>query len=137
MLDFGAGSGILGIAAALSGVRVEAVEIDELSQEDARTNATFNRVFDLIEFRKQLSEPPKTFDWVFANILNHVLLEFAEALAARVSRSGVLVLSGLTAADLPGILERYQSLLPTMIPTVSELGSWRAIRFSPAALTAS
>src|SRR5664279_3870288 len=49
VLDFGSGSGILAIGAALSGAKVEAVEINERAIENARENATLNHVEQLIE----------------------------------------------------------------------------------------
>src|ERR1039457_3890642 len=72
VLDFGRGSRILAIGAALSGAKVEAVEINERAIENARENATLNHVEQLIEFRTQMSEPVREFDLVFANIVNPV-----------------------------------------------------------------
>jgi ribosomal protein L11 methyltransferase len=131
VLDFGAGSGILAIAAALAGARVEAVEIDEAAIENARENAALNGVESLIDYRTQLSEPPAQFDLVLANILNKVLLEYAEPLCARQSSSGRMILSGLFGTDIPGILARYKPLLPSMKAEIYERGEWRAVMFSP------
>ena len=131
VLDFGAGSGILSVAAALSGARVQAVEIDELAIENARENAALNGVEPLIEFRTHLSEPAEPFDLVLANILNKVLLDHAEALCARQSRDGQMILSGLFGTDVPGILARYRPLVAPMTPEVYERGDWRAIVFKP------
>ena len=130
-LDFGSGSGILAIGAALSGARVEAVEINERALENARENATLNHVEQLIEFRTQLTEPVREFDLVFANIVNPVLLEIGKALCARQSRHGRMTLSGLVATDVPSILARYKPLLAPMSAQVYERGDWRAIVFSP------
>jgi len=131
VLDFGAGSGILAIAAALSGAQVQAVEIDERSIENARENAALNGVQSRIEFLTHLSEPAQPFDLVLANILNRVLLEHAEQLCARQSRAGRMVLSGLFGTDVPGILARYKPLLAPMRPEVYERDEWRAIVFAP------
>jgi ribosomal protein L11 methyltransferase len=129
VLDFGAGSGILAIGAALSGAHVEAVEIDERALENARENAQLNQVEPLIEFRTQLREPKRQFDLVVANILNQVLLEHAEALCARQSRQGRMILSGLVATDVPGIMARYRPLLVPMVGQIYERGEWRAVVF--------
>jgi ribosomal protein L11 methyltransferase len=131
VLDFGTGSGILAVAAALSGIPVQAVEIDELAIENARENAALNGVEPLIEFRTHLSEPAEPFDLVLANILNQVLLDHAEALCARQSRNGQMILSGLFGTDVPGILARYRPLLAPMTPEVYERAAWRAIVFKP------
>jgi ribosomal protein L11 methyltransferase len=131
VLDFGTGSGILAIGAALSGARVEAVEIDEMAIEHARENAALNDVDELIEFRTRTSEPARQFDLVFANIVYLVLLENAEALCARQLRSGRMILSGLFGTDVPGILARFKPLLIPMTAQVYERGEWRAVVFSP------
>lgn len=130
MLDFGAGSGILAIAAALSGVRVEAVEIDALALDNARENVRLNGVESFVELRTHLSEPVCPFDFVFANILSSVLLEFAAELCARLAPQGTLVLSGLTSTDVPAILARYRPLLPGKRAQIYERGSWRAVVFA-------
>lgn len=131
VLDFGSGSGILAIAAALSGASVHAVEIDDLAIDNARENAALNGVEHLITFHKELPEPAAPFDLVFANILNRVLLTYAEALSARQSRSGRMILSGLFGTDVPGVLSCYRQLLEGMQPSVHEREDWRAIVFSP------
>jgi ribosomal protein L11 methyltransferase len=130
VLDFGAGSGILAVAAALCGARVEAIEIDERAIENARENAALNGVESQIELRTHLSEPAPSFDLVLANILNQVLLAHAEQLCARQSRKGQMILSGLFGTDVPGILARYKPLLAPMTAEIYERGDWRAIAFA-------
>ena len=131
VLDFGAGSGILGIAAARHArAKVEAVEIDEAAREHARQTAHLNGVSALVSVRETLSEPPSTFDLVVANILRQVLLDYADALCARQSRAGHMVLSGLLATDVPAILARYSPELAPMRPGVYERGEWRAVLYS-------
>ena len=131
MLDFGAGNGILGIAAALTGAKVECVEIDEFALDEARRNAALNRVLSAFEFRTTLSVAPITFELIAANILLKVLIDFAEQLTQRLATNGYLVLSGLTATDVPSLLGKYRSLLPQHGPTVFERGEWRAVLFAP------
>ena len=131
VLDFGAGSGILGIGAALSGAKVEAVEIDVASIECAIENSKLNGVEPLIDYHTKLTEPPRHFDLVVANILKEVLLEFADSLCTRLSPNGYMVLSGLVATDVPAILACYKPLLTSMHPEIYERGEWRAIMFQP------
>jgi len=131
MLDFGAGNGILGIAAALTGAKVECVEIDEFALDEARRNAALNGVLSAFEFRTTLSAPPVTFELIGANILLSVLIDFAEQLTQRLATNGYLVLSGLTATDVPSLLGKYRSLLPQHRHNVFERGEWRAILFAP------
>ncbi|MFO0727592.1 MAG: 50S ribosomal protein L11 methyltransferase [Myxococcota bacterium] len=131
LLDFGAGTGILSIAGALLGARVEAVEIDPRALTEAAENAQLNGVQAAIETRTTLSEPPSSFDLVVANILLPVLLDFAEALAARLSPAGHLVLSGLVATDVPALRARYGPLLPGHAPEIYARGQWRAVVYAP------
>jgi ribosomal protein L11 methyltransferase len=130
VLDFGAGSGILAVAAALTGARVEAVEIDAAALDGARLNARLNGVEQAIDFRQRLEQPARAFDLVLANVLLHVLMDFAEPLCARVSRRGRAVLSGLLGTDVPAILARYRPLLAPMRADVFERGEWRAVVFT-------
>ncbi len=130
-LDFGAGTGILAIAAARLGAHVEAVEIDERALASVRANARLNGVGALIDVRRELSEPARPFALIMANILARVLLDFAPALGLRQSRSGWMVLSGLLATDVPAILATYRPLLAPMQAETYTRGEWRAIVFSP------
>jgi ribosomal protein L11 methyltransferase len=132
VLDFGAGSGVLAIAAALAGARVEAVEIDARALVEAGDNARRNGVEARVELRDRLREPAAPFDVVVANILRGVLLDAAPALAARQSRAGHMILSGLVATDVPAILARYRPLLAPMRDEVYARGEWRAVMFAPA-----
>jgi ribosomal protein L11 methyltransferase len=129
VLDFGAGTGVLAIAAALHGARVEAVEIDARALAAAAENVRLNRVPELVELRRHLAEPPRQHDLVGANIVSPVLLEHAEALCARQAPSGRLVLSGFLGPQVPEILARYGPLLAPMRSQVYERGEWRAVMF--------
>jgi len=106
VLDFGSGSGILAIAAALLGAEVDAVEIDPLAIENARHNAEMNQVQDRIRFRTELPSTDTSYDLIIANILKPVLLEFGATLVQHLKASACcLVLSGLVENDV-GELER-------------------------------
>lgn len=131
VLDFGSGSGILALAVARAGARVEAVEIDDAACEHARRNAKLNGLSTSIEVRRELSAPPLPYDMVLANILRPVLLSFAAQLCERQNQSGHLVLSGLVSTDVPEILGTYCPRLPAMRPGIYERGEWRAVVFSP------
>jgi len=138
VLDFGSGSGILAIGAALRGARVvHAVEIDPLAIDNARENARLNSVETKIRYETELSglrevEPREGYDVVFANILRPVLLEFAEALCRRVREGGAMILSGLIETDVASVSERYSVLLGGVQPQVFARAEWRAIVFSRA-----
>jgi len=127
MLDFGSGSGILAIGAARLGARVDAVEIDALAGAHGERNAQANGVSDRIRHDRALEETRGTFNFTVANILRLVLLEFADALVARLAQNATLVLSGLVSTDVPQVSVRYASLLGDERPEVYERGDWRAL----------
>lgn len=143
VLDFGSGSGILAIGAALKGAgEVHAVEIDPLAVENARENARLNSVTDRVIYSLELgglAEAGATrvdtpYDLVFANILRPVLIQFAGELCSRVRRpvdggaGGCLILSGLVEDDLPQVIECYSRLLG-VAPVKMAKNEWRALRF--------
>lgn len=131
VLDFGSGSGILAIAAALLGAaRVDAVEVDRRVHDAILRNARLNGVSERIDVHTELPEPIVAgHDLVVANIVAAVLLAHAEALVARVRGGGALVLSGLLAADVETVTSRYRALGAPEPSTVEEEG-WFALCFS-------
>jgi ribosomal protein L11 methyltransferase len=128
MLDFGAGSGILAIAAAHRGARVDAVEIDPAALAHARANAAHNQV--AIGLATTLDEAAGPYQLVVANILRGVLMAHAELLHARLATGGGLILSGLVATDLPEVGVRYGALLGRR-PEAYHLDDWRALVWRP------
>jgi ribosomal protein L11 methyltransferase len=128
-LDFGSGSGILSIAMALLGARVDAVEVDTLAIQNSTENAGLNGVSDSIIFSQRLGEAV-TYRYVVANILKPVLLEFAPQLVRSLQPGGVLILSGLIETDVPAVVDRYSNLLNTPVTQVYSLGEWRALVFA-------
>src|SRR6185437_14290065 len=81
VLDFGSGSGILSIGAALLGAQVDAVEIDPLALENSLENARLSHVENSIAFHEGLPDvPPGGYPVVLANILRPVLLEHCQEL---------------------------------------------------------
>lgn len=129
MLDFGSGSGILGIAAAKLGAEVSAVEIDAEAIAHARENARLNGVSSQMTVSSELEAGP--FSLIVANILRAVLMETADALAARLAPDGALVLSGLVATDVPDLSVRYAAALGGRRPEVFTRGEWCALAWPP------
>jgi ribosomal protein L11 methyltransferase len=127
MLDFGSGSGILSIAAARLGAVVDSVEIDPLAAAHGERNATANGVSDRVRVLRTLEQTQPPFDFVVANILRAVLLDFAGALVERTAAGAALVLSGLVSTDVPEVSVRYASRLGGQRPEVYERGEWRAL----------
>ncbi|MFN9369257.1 MAG: 50S ribosomal protein L11 methyltransferase [Planctomycetia bacterium] len=133
VLDFGSGSGILAIAAALRGAeRVVAVEIDGRTHDAIRENGRRNGVAERIDVLAEMPDTNGPYDVVFANIVPAVLLEHAERLCGRVGRvapGNCLVLSGLLADEVGPVTERYGQLLRAA-PGHTSLGEWHCLRFA-------
>lgn len=129
-LDFGSGSGILGIAAAVLGAnRVDAVEIDTTVHAALQANARRNDVAARLHLMSHLPVDSGGYDVVVANIVAAVLLEHAASLCGHVSRTdGELILSGLLADDLPAVGTCFAGLLGTQ-PLIQKRGDWRCLIF--------
>lgn len=133
VLDYGSGSGILAIAAAVLGAaRVDAVEIDGHVHRSISANAIRNGVADTLHLSHVLPPHAAPYDLVVANIVAPVLIEHAAALCARVDRrGGAVVLSGLLEGDVPAVAARYAALLGCE-PAVGKRGDWRCLSFEMA-----
>ncbi len=110
VIDFGCGSGILAIAAALLGANhVEAVDHDPQAILATRDNAEKNNVSAQIStyLPKEFSGAAPV-DLMLANILANPLLELAPQLAGLVKPGGHIVLSGILKEQADEVLQRYQ-----------------------------
>lgn len=104
-LDYGCGSGVLAIAAALHGARgIDAVDIDGAAIEAARANAGANGV-DLRCGPPELARG--AYDLVLANILATPLRLLAPVLCAYVAAGGHLVLSGILQRQADELAQAY------------------------------
>lgn len=114
VLDYGCGSGILGIAAAKLGAGdVLGIDIDEKAVEAARDNAARNEA----TLRLQHSAVPlgDTFDIVVANILTNPLCVLAPAIAARVAPGGRVALSGVLETQAAQVIEAWSPLIALQV----------------------
>jgi ribosomal protein L11 methyltransferase len=128
-LDFGSGSGILAIAMALLGAKVDAVEVDSLAIDNSLENALLNGVKDRISFSQVLGEEDFPYPLIVANILKPVLLEFSKVLVGRLEVGGRLILSGLIEKDVAPVVSCYAELLGRQPSRILERGEWRAVVF--------
>jgi ribosomal protein L11 methyltransferase len=93
VLDYGCGSGILAIGAALHGAQgIDAVDIDPAAVQSTQANARDNGV-TLNAGLPDMANGP--YDLVFANILASPLKLLAPLLCAHVAAGGDLVLAGI------------------------------------------
>jgi len=100
-LDVGTGTGILAMAASLSGVeRVVAIDNDPDAVAVARENIANNGLVGKIEISTTPVEQIQgLFPLVCANIVHDVLVDMAATLAALAAPGGYLVLAGILAGD--------------------------------------
>jgi len=119
VLDYGCGSGILGIAALKLGARdVLGVDIDPAALTAAADNALRNRVtLRLVHSSKRLDE---SFDRVVANILTNPLMLLAPLLTSRLKPGGRLALSGVLASQADQVIAAYAPYLPLVVGAVHE-----------------
>lgn len=109
VVDFGCGSGILGIAALKLGAkRVIGVDIDPQAIEASTANAKRNNVEGQIELYLP-KDQPKEFqaDVVVANILAGPLAELKAVISAYVKPGGKLALSGILASQAQSVIDAY------------------------------
>ncbi|MFA5522130.1 MAG: 50S ribosomal protein L11 methyltransferase [Castellaniella sp.] len=106
VLDYGCGSGVLGIAARLLGSGpVRAVDIDPQAVQATRDNAAANRVALQAMLPDDLD--PAGADIVLANILSGPLKVMAPMLSRRVLPGGFLVLSGILDWQAQELIDAY------------------------------
>ena len=114
VLDLGAGSGVLAMAAAMTGARALGVELDPRPAEIARINVENNHLTSRVSIRTgdarlAALEFGPVYDLVFANILMRPLIRFSPMIARAVAPGGALVLSGLLNAQEPLVRLAYES----------------------------
>lgn len=96
VLDYGCGSGILAIGAALHGASfIDAVDIDEAAVQSTQDNALANEVHLNAGLPDQVSSMPRSYAVVLANILATPLKVLAPLLTDHVAHGGHLVLAGI------------------------------------------
>ncbi|MFQ3198029.1 MAG: ribosomal protein L11 methyltransferase [Paraglaciecola sp.] len=126
VVDFGCGSGILGIAAIKLGAkRVIGIDIDPQALLSSQNNADRNDVGDQIELYLPLYQPQLQADAVLANILAAPLRELREVITAYCKPGGKLVLSGILAEQAQGINDLYSQDF-TMEPIAID-GEWARV----------
>jgi ribosomal protein L11 methyltransferase len=107
VIDFGCGSGILGIAALkLGAAHVTAVDIDPQALTATLGNAALNAVADRLSVQGAES-PLRPAHCVLANILAGPLIELAPTLRDATLQGGTLVLSGLISGQLNAVRSAY------------------------------
>ena len=129
-LDFGCGSGILGIAALkIKKMATVFCDIDKDALDNCVQNLTLNLEGEnltgtslVIRDRYKIEK----FELVFANILLHVLILEKSLILNSLAKNGYLIISGLLNHQVEKIKEEYQEI--EFVKTVTK-GDWSAILF--------
>lgn len=133
VLDFGCGSGILAIGAALLGAgHIIAVDHDPqallATEYNAKANACEGAIQALSPERFFTEHHDLKADLVLANILAQPLIELAPTLIKQVAPGGRLVLSGILQAQADEVIEAYRTLDEQ--PSIITQGDWVCLAFA-------
>lgn len=129
-LDFGSGSGILGIAAMKTKhLQTHFCDIDRAAMENCTQNLVLNFEGENLHGTELIIRDrfvAKPYDLVFANILEHVLISEKPTIVASVKKGGHLIVSGILNHQVDNIIKNYSHM--EMKSTVTK-GDWSAILF--------
>lgn len=131
-LDIGAGTGILGIACALLGVKeVLAIDNDPDAVAAAQTNADQNDLCATIRISPEgLLEVQGRFDLIIANITHDILAELALPIKDRLTDNGQVILSGILKGEQAESIKKMYSNLGLTVVTSRDKDEWTAIGFA-------
>lgn len=130
VLDVGAGSGILAMAAAVLGAQeVIACEIDPEACQVAAENVAANSLQDLITVTTApLEALPGRFDLVLANILAGENIRLAPHFLDHLAPGGHLALSGILIEQEPQVTEAF-GRLPLTLVTIDRRDEWSCLLY--------
>jgi len=109
VLDAGAGTGILSIAAARMGAsQIIGVEIVSDAVMEAVENVRYNTVEEKIHIiQGSVTEIAGQYDLILANLYGVLLKEIVSSLVQKLSPHGFIVLGGMTTAQIESVLSVY------------------------------
>ncbi len=132
VLDFGCGSGILGIAALkkMNSKKVFFCDVSESALENTKSNLAYNEEDSVEEknifLREDFPDELKNFKFIFANILLSALLSEAEFLVSKLAREGVILFSGILMHQREELIHCYTKLGLTFVED-DEMGQWAVV----------
>lgn len=123
VLDFGCGSGILAVAAALLGANtVTGVDNDPQAIIASNENAARNGVAIEALLPKEFAAHRGVFAVVVANILAGPLMQLAPQIAARLAPGGAIALSGILREQADDVAAAYRDWIDWEPPAID--GDW-------------
>jgi len=129
ILDFGTGTGVLGIACIKLGAQsVFAVDNDpwaiENTKENVKRNAVQKRM--IVRLGSISCIPRRNFDLIIANIDFRTIIRFITTLASRTRKEGIIILSGILTNDMPVLLKLFAKNALIPIELVNE-NEWTSV----------
>ena len=128
-LDVGCGTGILGIAALMSGCnRLTAIDIDSDSVKNTIENLAANQFYNQEVIEGDISIIPASalYDIILANIHLNIHLEQMESYVSHLTSGGILFLSGFFSNETDNIIKSGQSHGLSFVRKMEENG-WAAV----------
>ena len=120
VLDFGCGSGVLGIGAAIKGARdVFCFDIDPRALDASKKNASLNKVRIQVSFPKPMTSE---IDLLFANLLAKPIADLQDKLIGALRVGGQLIVSGLLINQVDQVLALYEPVANLL--SREELDGW-------------
>ena len=124
VVDFGCGSGVLGIGAAVKGAKdVFCFDIDPRALEASKKNAALNKVDVRVSLPKPITDD---IDLLFANILAKPIIELKDTLINALRSKGQLIVSGLLVNQINPVLNAYGPFVNLL--SKQELDGWVLLR---------
>jgi ribosomal protein L11 methyltransferase len=111
VLDVGCGSGILAIAAAKLGAKVELCDSDEQAVSSAIENFEKNNTHYTKAWVGSVNQADKDYNVVVANIIADVLIILAHDLKKSLKEQGLLILSGILNKYEDKVRHRFKELV--------------------------
>lgn len=126
VLDFGCGSGILGIASQLMGSYFcDYLDVDQAALDNTEVNLVNNNIkrdnYRLLRYEDKNN--CTEYDLIFANILKDVLLDESFFLISKLKDNGFLILSGLLFDQKDEVISKYKKCGATILKA-SQKGDW-------------
>ena len=128
VLDYGCGSGILGIASLLLGAdEVIAIDIDPQALIATRENSKKNNVFSRIQIGQPEGFTDAKVDVLISNILKGSLVQLMQTFYKITKKDSKVILSGILITQVDEVIDHYKSFFE--LESFSSKNEWSLLVF--------